>query len=285
MGLKIVNVSSYFPKNYRTINDLKKKDGWDKKKIYKTTGINKRFISSKDENVLTLSVKSAKKIINSKNKNKISFLIFVSQTSPYKFPSVSCILQDELGLRKDIFAIDINLGCSGFIYALKVANSLSEINRNKYGLIICSDTYTKFIEKTNKSCIPIFSDASTCSLVRINSLLNNEKFAFGVDGKGHKDLMLINSSKNMFMNGPKIAIFTLNQIPGFIETFLKKNNIKKKNVKYFFFHQASKYVCDKIEKKLKLDKDQVCNNFQKYGNTISSSIPLLIKECLSKKKT
>ena len=278
MGLKIISIKSSFPVKFEKFSKILNK-------TVKTTGIKKRYISSEAEDIITLSVKSAKKILNKNLKNKIGFLLFVTQTSPFKFPSVSCIIQDKLGLPNDIFAVDINMGCSGYIYALRLASSLEKLsNKKKYGLIICSDTYTKFIEKTNKSCIPIFSDASTCSLVRINSLLNNEKFAFGVDGKGHKDLMLINSSKNMFMNGPKIAIFTLNQIPGFIETFLKKNKIKKKNVKYFFFHQASKYVCDKIEKKLKLDKDQVCNNFQKYGNTISSSIPLLIKECLSKKK-
>ena len=131
------------------------------------TGINKRYISSKNENVITLSVKSARKLLNEKIKKQIGFLFFVSQTSPYKFPSVYCILQNELNLPKNIFATDINMGCSGYIYALKLANSFISTNNKKYGLIICSDTYTKYISKNNKSCRPIFSDASTATLLKI----------------------------------------------------------------------------------------------------------------------
>ncbi len=284
MGVKIISVNSYFPKNFHTISEFKKSDGWDGDNILKTTGINKRYISSKNEDVISLSIRSAKKIINRKNKKKIDFLIFVSQTSPYKFPSVSCILQNALGLKNDIFAIDINLGCSGFIYALKIANSLYDKKNMKQGLIICSDTYTKFIGKKNKSCKPIFSDASTCSLIKLNANQNKTLFSFGVDGKGYKDLYLSSNSKEMFMNGPKIAIFTLNEIPNFIINFLKKNKINKKKIKYFLFHQASKFVCNKIAYRLSLQKKQIINNFQNYGNTISSSIPLLIKDLMNKKK-
>ena len=87
-------------------------------------------------------------------------MLFVTQTSPYKLPSTACIIQDKLKLPQDIFAIDINMGCSGFVYALKLAETLLKDKSKSLGLIICSDTYTKFINKNNKSCRPIFSDAS-----------------------------------------------------------------------------------------------------------------------------
>ena len=104
-------------------------------------------------------------------------MLFVTQTSPFKFPSISCILQHRLGLSKNIFAVDINMGCSGYIYALKLAESLKNLdNKKKYGLIICSDTYTKYINKNNKSCRPIFSDASTTTLLKISKKKPNSKF-------------------------------------------------------------------------------------------------------------
>ena len=112
MPFKILSVKSCLPRKIETINSLKFKK-LDKKKLLFTTGINKRFISSKNENVITLSVKSAKKALSGISKNEIGFLFFVSQTSPYKFPSAACILQSKLGLPKDIFAVDINMGCSG----------------------------------------------------------------------------------------------------------------------------------------------------------------------------
>ena len=279
MGLEIVSIESSFPKKKEKLN-LKKY-----KRTFKTTGINKRYISSKKEDVVSLSIKSAKKILNKNIKKKINFLLFVSQTSPYKFPSVSCILQHKLDLPKNIYAVDINMGCSGFIYALKLASSLENLKKNgNYGLIICSDTYTKYIRKNNSSCKPIFSDASTSILLKISRKHQFQSFDFGVDGSGYQSLLLKEKSNNMYMDGAKIAIFTINEIPKFIKNFLKNNRVKSNEVKYFALHQASKYVCDKIKDRLKLSNKLFLNNYNKYGNTVSSTIPLLLKNCIDQKK-
>ena len=254
MGLEIVSIESSFPKKKEKLN-LKKY-----KRTFKTTGINKRYISSKKEDVVSLSIESAKKILNKNIKKKINFLLFVSQTSPYKFPSVSCILQHKLDLPKNIYAVDINMGCSGFIYALKLASSLENLKKNgNYGLIICSDTYTKYIRKNNSSCKPIFSDASTSILLKISRKNQFQSFDFGVDGSGYQSLLLKEKSNNMYMDGAKIAIFTINEIPKFIKNFLKNNRVKSNEVKYFALHQASKYVCDKIKDRLKLSNKLFLN--------------------------
>ncbi len=279
MGYQIVSIKSSLPKKLEIFNSGKNK------KLINVTGINKRYRSSLNEDVISLSLKSAQKVINKTNKKEIGFLLFVTQTSPFKFPSISCILQHRLGLSKNIFAVDINMGCSGYIYALKLAESLKNLdNKKKYGLIICSDTYTKYINKNNKSCRPIFSDASTTTLLKISKKNQIQNFDFGVDGSGFKSLYLKENSQNMFMNGPKVAIFTIKEIPKFIEQFLKKNRLKKTSIKYFILHQASKYVCDKIKDKLGLAKKFFLNNYQNYGNTVSSTIPLLLEECIKKKK-
>lgn len=282
MSFQILSVKSYLPKKVEKLSSLNFKD-LDKKKLFNTTGINKRYISSNNENVITMSLKSAKKILKKKIKKKLGFLFFVSQTSPYKFPSVACILQDKLGLSKNIFAVDINMGCSGFIYALKLANSFKDAKK-KYGLIICSDNYTKYISNDNKSCKPIFSDASTTTLLKLSKKNSLKSFDFGSDGKGYQDLILHNDSKNMFMNGSKIAIFTLNIIPKFINNFIIKNKIDRKKIKLILLHQASKYVCQKIEEKLDFDKNIFLKNFNKFGNTVSSSIPLLLEDAIRNKK-
>ena len=86
------------------------------------------------------------------------------------------------------------------------------------------------------------------------------------------------------MNGAKIAIFTLNKIPNFIKNFLDKNKINKHEIKLLALHQASKYVCEKIQKKLNLNNKIFYNNFQKYGNTVSASIPLLLENAFKEKK-
>lgn len=283
MPLKIISISSQFPKKFETLENLKNSKK-NIKKLFSTTGINKRYTSENNENVISLSIKSANKLLKKNNKKDIGFLIFVSQTSPFKFPSVSCILQNKLGLDKNIFAIDVNMGCSGYIYALKVASSLENLEGKKNGLIICSDTYTKFISKNNTSCKPIFSDASTTTLLGFSKKKHFEAFGFGVDGNGYQDLYLKENSKEMFMNGAKIALFTLKEIPIFLINFFRKNNINKSKIKFLVMHQASKYIFEKLKNKLNLKNSIFLKNYQKVGNTISSSIPLLLKEIIDKKK-
>ena len=279
MGVKILGIEYYLPAKTETLLDLSKnnkKKGTDR--IFKATGINKRHISDKNEDSIQLGLKSATKILKKFERNKIDFLIFVSQTSPYKLPSAACILQDKLSLRKNIMAFDINQGCSGFIYALDVAKNLMSGNKNyKHGLIVLSDTYTKFISKDNTSCKPIFSDASSSVLIKKTNkeFLGNSEF--GTDGSGAMSLKLANSE--LHMDGSKIAIFSLSRIPPFIKNFLKINKINSKKLKLLALHQASKYVCDKIKEKLNLPNKKFYFNYSKIGNTVSSSIPIVLKNC------
>jgi len=286
MGIEILSIKSSFPKKIETIKDLSIKNKfWDINKIYYSTGINKRFVSSDDENVISLSIKSAKKIITKKNKDKIGFVLFVTQTSPFKLPSVSCLIQHKLGLPNNIFATDINMGCSGFIYALKLAESLVNINKSKQlGLIICSDTYTKYISKNNRSCRPIFSDSSASILVGKSKNNNIGPFDFGVDGSGFSDLLLKDNSNNIFMNGPKIALFTLKKIPFIINSFIKKNKISKEKIKLMALHQASKYIYEQLKKRIDINQEKFIKNFDNIGNTVSSSIPLLLEKANKEKK-
>ena len=277
MSFDILGIESSFPKNYRKFNK-------DETKALKITGINKRYYTDSEEDCLSLSTKCLQKLKKKYDFSKFDFLIVVTQTSPYNFPSLSNILQNKFGLRQNIFAFDLNLGCSGYVFALKMAESLIKSENYKLGLIVCVDTYTKYISKENKSCYPIFSDGCTTTVIKSNPKKVDFKYDFGSDGSGSKDLFLKKNEKEMFMNGTSIALFTLKLIPKFFSNFVKKNKIITKNYKFFLFHQASKFVCDNIEKKLDLEKNKIFNNYNKYGNTISSSLPLLLKDLLDKNK-
>jgi 3-oxoacyl-[acyl-carrier-protein] synthase-3 len=274
MDFDILSIESFFPK---------KKEKFKNKNLINKTGIKNRFVSSAKEDVIVMATNSTKKILI-KKKIKVDFLLFVTQTSPYKLPSASCVLQGKLGLEKNVYAIDINMGCSGFVYALSVAKGLFATNNNfKNGLIVCADNYTKYINKSNKSCYPIFSDvATTIHLKKKNK--NVSRFDFGTDGNSFADLILKNSDTNIYMNGSKVALFTLYEIPNFINKFLEKIKLNKNKVKMFILHQASKFVIDNLVKKLEVEKKKVPHNFDLYGNTVSSTIPLLLKDLDKKGK-
>jgi 3-oxoacyl-[acyl-carrier-protein] synthase-3 len=238
-------------------NLLRDNPNWDIKRIYSKTGVKNRYISKKNEDIISLSIKSANKVFKNFNKNKINFLIFVTQTSNYKFPSLACVLQNKLNLRTDIQAFDINMGCSGFIYALNLGEKIINSGQAKNGLIICSDVYTKYISKNNSSCRPLFSDASSAIILSKSNYDSIKKYTFGTDGGGALDLNLKENSNDIIMNGANVALFAIKRVPESIKEILKKTNNKINNIHKFIFHQASKYVLDNIYRILKINNAHV----------------------------
>ena len=195
-GSKISAIEYFLPKNVENNKIFKKNNpGVNIERIKAKTGINNRYISNENETVIDISLKAIKKILKKFPKKKIDFLILVSQTSNFRIPTSACIIQNRLDLRKDIIAFDINLGCSGFIYALRMASSLIESRQVNNGIIVCADTYTKYISKTNTACRPIFSDAAAAILVTETKKNNIGPFELGADGSG-ADALLLSSETN-----------------------------------------------------------------------------------------
>lgn len=272
----ISNLANQLGSRKLIISNLKKSHPhWNIKDVLEKTGIKKLYLSSENEDVLNLSIKSCKKTLKNFNKKKIDCVIVVTQTAKKKLPSVSCMIQDQLNLKKNIIAFDIGLGCSGFVYGLSIINSLISSNTVKTVLLICADTYNKFLDDQNRTCKTIFSDAaSSCIIQKIDSN-KKVKFSFLTDGSGATDLM--ENNNNIEMKGSNIFHFTTKNIPILFNEILKKNNLNKKNIDYFIFHQASKLVIDKLTEILKLDENKVFKNYDKVGNTVSSSIPIALQ--------
>jgi len=285
IGSKILAIEYYLPKkkeNNKTLKKLNPK--LDIKKIYEKTGINTRYISGEKESVIDISIKCSNKIFKKFPKKKIDFLILVTQTSPYRIPTTACILQEKLNLKKNIIAFDINLGCSGFIYALRMGTSLIESKQASNGLIICADTYTKYISKNNTACRPIFSDAGAAILLSKSAKNMIGPFEMGADGSGADALELPINTNEIIMNGAKVLTFAMNVVPNNVNLLLKKIKMNKNKVDKFIFHQASKYILDNINRILAIKKEQTFENYSKVGNTISASIPIALKDANTKNK-
>ena len=272
----ISNLANQLGSNKLIISNLKNSHPrWNIEEVLKKTGIKNIYTSNEEEDVLYLSIKSCKKTLKNFDKTKIDCVIVVTQTAKKKLPSVSCMIQDQLNLRKNIVAVDLGLGCSGFVYGLSLINSLLNSNTVKTVLFVCSDTYSKFLNDQNRTCKTVFSDAaSSCIVQKINSK-KNVKFSFLTDGSGAADLM--ENDNNIEMKGSNIFHFTTKNIPSLFHDILKKNNLNKKDIDQFVFHQASKLVIDKLTKILELDKKKVFKNYDKIGNTVSSSIPIALE--------
>ena len=282
-GTKILAIEYYLPNKKENNKDLKKfNPKLDINRIKEKTGINNRFISGEKESIIDISIKCSNKIFKKFSKKKVDFLILVTQTSPYRIPTTACILQDKLGLKKKLIAFDINLGCSGFIYALRMGSSLIETKQAKNGLIICADTYTKYISKNNTACRPIFSDAGAAILLSKSSINTIGPFELGTDGSGADALELPMNTNEIVMNGAKVLTFAMNVVPDNVNSLLKKIKINKNKIDKFIFHQASKYILDNINRILSIKKEKTFENYSKVGNTISASIPIALKDANSK---
>ena len=284
----ISQISLKLPKKKYSVKKICQKNKWNYNKIFEKTGINFVYHSNRNETALNIAISAAKKL--KLKKRNIGALIYITQTPEYHLPTNACVIQNKLNLDKKVIAFDVNQGCSGYLYGLYLSKSLLNDNNIKEVLLICSDTYTKNIKKDNKSCMTIFSDGATASIIRKkkSKYLN---FTFLTDGSGSEDLKLLNSGseykKNLkpelFMNGSKILTFTMANIPTLIKSTLKKEKISFKKIKYFIFHQASKVVIDNLCRILNIPEKKIYRNYNKYGNTVSSTIPICLME-LNKKK-
>lgn len=286
MKVKIEEISYHFGSKQENLALLKSVNpDWDIDRILSTAGINNRYCSSDTETALDLAVEAGKKLHG--QLDDIDLLIFVTQSPDYILPTTACIAQDRLGLSKHIAAFDINLGCSGYVYALSVVGSLMEANQASRALILCGDTYTKYISIHDRTSRPLFSDAGSATIIaKSEGDSNLGPFIYGTDGSGADSLIVRNSASKIesdktsdfYMNGAEVLLFTMSNVPRGVRQLLDKASMSIDDVDYFLFHQASKVVMSNIVRKLSLDDKKFLTNYQDHGNTVSCTIPILLKQ-------
>lgn len=285
--MKIREIHYYYPKKTITNKELDKAHpDWKVNKLFNLSGVKKRYISSKNETSLGMSIKLISKILR-KNKNflsKVDGLIFCTQTPDYFLPSNSSVLQGIFHFNENIFSLDISHACSGFLYSLGIADSLIKSKKCNKILLINADTYSKMINTKDRSTKILFSDAAAITVVDSSSQ-NLIDITFSNSGKHFEKLIykkngfnqLATKSKFLEMDGMGIMSFINSKLPTQINEILKKNKLKINDINYFIFHQASKLALDNLLKLLDIPKEKVIYDLAE-GNTVSASIPIAFKK-------
>lgn len=294
MKVAINAIEYYLPSKTEDGACLKEENpDWRIDDIEAKTGIQIRHISASDETATDMAVHAAKKLLDSRvNSNEIDFIIFVTQSPDYLLPTSACLLQDLLGVKKSCMAFDMNLGCSGFIYGLAMGGALIESGIAKGGLLICSDTYTKYIDRHDRTCRPLFSDGAAAAHLVSSTKELLGPFEMGTDGSGFDKLMvpsggarnMDSNEKKLFMAGSDIFMFTMNMVPKCVDALLTKANLNIEQIDLFVFHQASKLVIDNIIRRLELPEEKVFVNYQNIGNTVSATIPIALSDAVRAKR-
>lgn len=253
------------------------KDLFDNDDLIKRTGI--EYVYQSEENTVHLALEACRKIEKQVDKNSIELCILVTQTPDDYLPANSITLANQFGLPSNCLALDISQGCSGFVQALCLVDKLSA--SYKKILLVTADRYRSKLNAIDRSTNAVFSDGASATICEYDS-------EFGIIYENHytdgsKRNLLFQSAKaeensgHLHMSGAEVWMFTrIKVVPQIIEAInhCKKNNL---NINGIYIHQASRVVVDGI-KSLLPEPEKVFENYSTYGNTVSSSIPFLLKD-------
>jgi len=291
-------IATHLPERVETNDQLRAEfPKWDMDLIYSKTGIAQRHIAEADECSSDLGVKAAQKLFakTGVDPESIDFLLFCTQTPDYPLPTTACLLQQRLGLKTSTGAFDFNLGCSGFVYGLSMGNALIRSGMASRVLLITAETYSKFIDRADRSLRTIFGDGAAATLIEAVDRQALTSFVFGTDGTG-ADTLIVNSGgarpakdaiqprrrrrwdSKLYMDGPSLIAFTLEMIPKMIDQALQRFELTRDDVDIYIMHQATKKMLDQLRLRLGLEQEKMPLMLENVGNTVSSTIPLLIED-------
>lgn len=277
-------------------------DEQDYHKFLETTGIKHRFVVG-DSGLCSsdLCVDAAQRLLHSVgwSAESIDVLIFVSQTPDYPLPATSCVIQERLGLSNGIYAMDISLGCSGWVYGFSTVCALLESGVFKRALLLAGDTTSRTKSPQDRSTFPLFGDAGTATAIEYSEGYGITAFDFGTDGSGFDAIMIkdggyrnptkesslitelkddgkIRNDLQSILNGAEVFTFGITQAPKSIKQLLGNLGMEISEVNTALFHQANFMMNERIRNKLGLTEQQVPYSLHEFGNTSSASIVLTL---------
>lgn len=305
MGSRIKHIEYYLPHKRIDNQSLSSElEGFDVGKYEKKIGICARHITSPMETALDMAEKVSRNLIQKYQITQIDYILYCTQSPEYFLPSGACILQSRLKLPTSVGVLDYNHGCSGYIYGLSIAKGLIAGGIAKNILLVTSETYSKYIDHTDKANRGIFGDAATASLICYSEKEHIGDFVLGTDGHGWDKLIVRNGTtahpssnatmveekklvgqgdpNHLYMDGPAIFNFTIDTIPSLYFEVLEKN--RKESVDFTIFHQANKYMLHHLRRKIGIEKEAFWVHLEETGNTVSNTIPIALVQAQEQQK-
>lgn len=270
-------------------------------KLVQSTGIYERRVLPPHLCASDMCVAAAADLLTSLNWDpaSVEVLIFVSQDSDYNLPATACLIQQRLGLSTSCAALDINLGCSGFVYATWIASQMLTGASGQRALVLCGDTSTRHLMPDDRSTRPLFGDAGAAVALEKQPGSPPMHVVMGTDGRGAPNIVvraggrrnpLIPTDQPMTaeqhataykdarlsLNGPEVFSFSLRQVPPLVKATLELAQLSSDEIDFFVMHQANKLMLEQIRRKIGVNAERFIIDLYNYGNTSSASIPLAI---------
>ena len=294
MFSKILSTGSYLPQHIRTNADLEKMVDTSDEWIVTRSGIRERRIAAPDETVSTMGFEAAQKAIEAANINpqEIDLILVATTSNSHAYPSAACQIQGMLEI-DDAIAFDLAAACTGFVYALGVADQFIRTGKVKKALVIGSDLNSRKLDETDRSTVVLFGDGAGAAVVsEVPEGYGIKGVDLGADGTGGSALcipaggtaVLANDQRIeegltfIHMDGPEVYKFAVKTMGKTALKSLERANMNLDELDYFIPHQANIRIIDSAAKRLHMPKEKVFVNLHKYGNTSAASVAIALDE-------
>ena len=278
MYSKIIGTGGYLPNKILTNKDLESLVDTTDEWIVERTGIKQRHISEDNETTSSMATKASLDAIKSANiKNSQIDLIIVATTTPDQiFPSTACIVQNNLNIIAPAF--DVQAACTGFIYALSIADNYIKTGTCKNVLVIGAEKYSNLLDWSDRSTCVLFGDGAGAVILSADS--NEGIISSHIHADGQYNDLLSVEDKNIKMKGNEVFKVAVNTLSKLVDETLNKNNLDKSDIDWLVPHQANLRIIKAAAKKLSMSLDQVVVTVDKHANTSAASIPLALNEAV-----
>lgn len=287
MNSKILGTGSYLPSQIRTNADLEKMVDTSDEWIVTRTGIHERRISAPDETVADMASKAAFNAIEMAgiDKEEIDLIIVATTSGSHKFPSSACQVQAALDI-KGCPAFDVAAACSGFVYALSIADQHIKTGMAKKALVIGADALSKMTDPSDRSTIILFGDGAGAVVIGASEEQGIISTHMHADGRFGELLSLEEQRRGenidawIHMAGNEVFKVAVTQLSRLVKDTLDANGMNKTELDWLVPHQANLRIISATAKKLAMSLDQVVVTLDRHGNTSAATVPTALDEAV-----
>jgi 3-oxoacyl-[acyl-carrier-protein] synthase-3 len=275
----IAAIASYIPKGRINNFELAATFGKNREFVSNRIGAHTLPVIGDDQKTSDLAVPALEELFRKTgfNREKLDCLILCTQNPDGRgLPHTAAVIQKKARLPMSTAAFDLSLGCSGYVYGLKVLKGFLQETGLNTGVLITADPYSKIIDKEDGDTRMLFGDGATATLLsRQSPVLRIGNALFATDGNGAQYLQ--NVDGRLTMNGRQVFNFAATRVPEQIMNLLELNNLTLADIDRVILHQGSRYIVETLGQRLDLPAEKLVQDIEQTGNTISSSIPLLLE--------
>ena len=278
IGIK--RIGTYLPKARTSNFERMKKFGMTESFVREKIGFAEVALKAPEQEPSDLCVKAWEHLQQQEpvSQDEIECLIVCTQNPDgHGLPHTSAVIHEKLSLPLSCAAFDLSLGCSGYVYGLSVIKSFMEANGLRKGLFFTADPYSKVMNQDDKKTATLFGDGATVTLLTDDPVFEFGQFVFGSDGS-KKEGIIVRKDGHVHMNGRAVFAFTVRVVPASIREMLDKNGFLLEKVDRFLLHQGSLHIVNSIADALGVPRERCPFHSATYGNTVSSSVPMIIAQ-------